>query len=115
MIIAQRARDTKQRHAVEIEDRLGLRMIAGLHAIACQAQHVAHAHGGPAEDVSLDRDAILVAAGDLHDRRVTDARQQRANRNARHMAIRAASVGRIDGIDITVEHAGAPVHILRVS
>ena len=54
-------------------------MIAGLHAIAGQAQHVADAHGGAAQDVALDRDAVPVAAGDLHDRRVADTRQQGAH------------------------------------
>ena len=91
MLVAQRARDLEQRHAVEIEHRLRLRMVARLHAVAGQAQHVAHAHRGAAEDVALDRDAVAVAAGDLHDRRVADARQQRADGEARHVAVGAAS------------------------
>jgi hypothetical protein len=66
VVVAQATADLQQRHAVEVEHRLGLRMVAGLHPVAGQAQHVGHAHGRAAQDVALDRDAVLVAAGDLH-------------------------------------------------
>jgi hypothetical protein len=89
-------------------------MIAGLHAVAGEAQHVAHAHRRAAEYVSLDGNAVAVTAGNLHHRRVTDARQQRADGQAGHVAIRTAPVRGIDGIDVALEHAGAPVDILRV-
>ena len=89
-------------------------MIPRLHAIPGKAQHVADTHGRAAENVALDRDAILVPAGDLHDRRITDPRQQCAHSQARHMAVRAAAVGGIDGIDITVEHPRTFVDFLRI-
>ena len=114
MLFAKRARDVEQRHAIEIENRLGLRMIAGLHAVAREAQHVADTHCGAAEDVALDRDAVLVAAGDLHDGRVPHPREQRAYGDARHVAIRAAAIGGIDRIDVAVEYPRAPVDVLRV-
>ena len=105
---------SEQRDAIQVEHGLRLRVIARLHAVAGQAQHVAHAHRGAAENVALDRDAILVAAGDLHDRRVADPGQQRADGEARHVAVRAAAVGRVDRIDVAVEHAGARVDILGI-
>ena len=114
MVVAQRARDVEQRHAIEIEDRLRLRMIAGLHAVAGEAQHVAHAHRGAAQDVALDGDAVLVAAGDLHDGRIAHAREQRADREARHVAVGAAAVGGVDRIDVAVEHPRALVDILGI-
>ena len=114
MIFAQRAGDAEQRHAIQIEHRLGLRMIAGLHAVAGQAQHVAHAHRRTAQNIALNRDPVLVAAGNLHDRRIADARQQRANRETRHMAVRAAAVGRIDRIDVAVEHPRTLINVFRV-
>ena len=114
MLVAQRARGLEQRHRVQVEHRLRLRMIAGLHAVAGEAQHVAHAHRGAAQDVALDGDAVLVAAGDLHDRRVADAREQRADGEARHVAVGAAAVGGVDGIDIAVEDARAPVDVLGI-
>ena len=85
--------------------RLRLRVVARLHAVAGQAQHVAHAHRRGAQDVALDRDAVAVAAGDLHDRRVADARQERADGEARHVAVGAAAVGRVDRVDVAVEDA----------
>ena len=114
VVVAQGAGDVEQRHAVQIEHRLRLRMIARLHPVAGQAQHVADAHGGAAQDVALNRDAVLVAAGDLHDGRVADARQQGAHRETRHVAVRAAAVGGIDRIDIAVENPRPLVHFLRV-
>ncbi len=89
-------------------------MIARLHAVAGQAEYVADSHRGAAQNIALDRDAVLVAAGDLHDGRITDARQERANRETRHVAVRAAAVGRVDRIDIAVENSCPFVHVLRV-
>ena len=114
VLVAQRARGLQQRERVEIEHRQRLRMIAGLHAVAGEAQQVAHAHRGAAEDVALDGDAVPVAAGDLHDRRIADARQQRAHGEARHVAVGAAAVGGVDGIDVAVEDARAPVDLFRI-
>src|SRR5205085_10017094 len=92
----------------------GLRMIARLHAVAGQAQHVADAHGGAPEDVTLDGDAVPVAAGNLHDRRVTNTRQQRTHSDAGHVAVGAGAVGGVDGIDVPVEDARALVDVFRV-
>ena len=78
-IVAHGAHGFQQRHAVEVEDRLGARLVAGLHAVAGQAHDVGDAHGGSAQHVALDGDAVLVAAGDLHDRRIAHAGQKRAD------------------------------------
>ena len=71
----------EQRGGVEVEDRLGLGMVAALHAVAGQAEHVAHAQRGRAQHVALDGDAVVVAAGDLHapasSRRGSAARRSR--------------------------------------
>jgi hypothetical protein len=48
VFIALGARDSEQRYAVQIKHRLGLRMIAGLHAVASQAEHIADSHRGAA-------------------------------------------------------------------
>jgi hypothetical protein len=93
VIVTQRARDAEQRRGVEVEDGLGLRVVTRLHAVTGQAQHVADTHRGAAQDIALDRDAVLVATGNLHDGRIADARQQRAHGEAGHMAVRAAAVG----------------------
>ena len=57
---------SQQRQRVEVEHRLGFRMVARLHAVAGQAQDVGDAERRGAEHVALDRDPVVVAAGDLH-------------------------------------------------
>ena len=114
MFIAQVARDLEQRHAVQIEHRLRLRMIAGLHAVAGETQHVANAHRGAAQDIALNRNAILIPAGDLHHGRIADVSQQRADGETRHVAVRAAAVGGVDRVHVAVEDPRALVHIRRV-
>src|SRR5271155_4036279 len=114
MVVSQRARGFQQRDRVQVEYWLGLRMIASLHPVASQAQQVAYSHRGAAEYVPLDGDAVPISAGDLHDRRVADPGEQRADCNARHVAIGAATVGGVDRIDHAVEHTGPDVYLFRV-
>ena len=114
MLVAHRAGDLEQRDAVEVEHRLRLRLVAGLHAVAGQAEHVGDAHGGGAQHVALDRDPVPVAAGDLHDAGIADAGQQRADADARHVAVGAAAVGGVDRVDVAVEHAGAPIDLVGI-
>ena len=87
--VAHAPDDRQQRDRIEIEDRLGFGMVAALHAVAGQAQNVADAERRGAQHGALDGDAIVVAAGNLHHRGIADPRQQGANRDARHMAMRA--------------------------
>ena len=98
---------------VEVEYRQCLRMIARLHAVAGEAQQVAHSHGRAAENIALDGDAVPVAAGDLHHRRIADAGQQRTHREARHVAVGAAAVGGVDRVHMPVEDTRAPVNVFR--
>ena len=114
VLVAQRPADVEQRDAVEIEHGLGLRMIAVGDTVAGEAQHVAHAHRRAAEDVALDRDPVAVAARDLHHGRIADARQQRAHGEARHVAVGAAAVRRVDRVDVAVEHASAAIDVFRI-
>ena len=114
MLVAQRARGLQQCHGIEIEHRQRLRVITGLDAIAREAQQVAHAHRGAAEDVALDGDAVAVAAGNLHDRCIADPGEQRAHRQARHVAVGAAAVGRVDGVHVAVKDARAAVDLFRI-
>ena len=90
-------------------------MVACLHAIARQAQHIADAHRGGTEDVALDTDAVPVTTRDLHDRRVARAGQERTHAHARHVTVGAAAVGRVDRIHIAVEDACAGVDLVRIS
>ncbi len=83
----------------EIEDGLRFRMVAALHAVAGEAEHVADAKRGGAEDRALDGDAVIVAAGDLQHRRIADAGQDGADGDARHVAMRPRAVGGVDAVD----------------
>ena len=72
--VAHAAGDAQQRDRIEVEHRLGLRVVALADVVAGQAEDIAHAQGGRAQDVALQRDAIAVAAGDLADRREAGSR-----------------------------------------
>jgi hypothetical protein len=102
-IVAHDAHGFEQRHAVEVEDRLCARLVAGLHAVAGQAHDVGDAHGRAAQHVALDGDAVLVAAGDLHDRRITHAGQERADAHGGHVAVGAGRIDRVDAVHPAVE------------
>ena len=84
MLFRSRPDRLQERDAVEVEDRSGPGLVAGLHPVAGQAQHVGHAHRRGAQHVALDRDAVPVAARDLQDAGIARARQQRADADARH-------------------------------
>jgi hypothetical protein len=62
----------------------------------------------------LDGDAVLVAACDLHDRRIADARQQGADADRRHMAVSARRIDGVDAVDPAVEDRGALVDVLGI-
>ena len=113
-LVAHRADDREQRNRIEIEDRLGLRVIAALHAVAGEAEHVADAERRRAEHVALDGDAVVVAAGDLQHRRIADAGQDRADRDARHVTMRAGAVGGVDAVDPALEIARPLLDVLDV-
>ena len=57
----------QQRHRVEVEHGLCLRMVAQLRVVAGEAQNVVDAEHSGAQKVGLERDAVAVAAGQLED------------------------------------------------
>ena len=71
--------------------------------------------GVRAKDVALDADAIPIAAGNLHDRRIADSRQQRTHAHARHVAVRAAAIGGIDGIDVAIKNSRPSIDFIGIS
>jgi hypothetical protein len=114
VLVPQCSTNFQQRHAVQIKYWFSLWMVTRLDAIAGEAQHICHAHGRTTQNIALNGDAVLVTAGNLHDRGVTDAGQQGADRQAGHMAIGAATIGGIDRVDIAVEYTGTPVDVFRI-
>src|SRR6476659_277323 len=69
-VLAARERGRRDDHlgTVEVEHPAGLPLVAGGDVIAGQAGDVLDAVERRADDVGLDREAVLVAADDLHDR-----------------------------------------------
>ena len=91
--------NAQQRYRIEIEHRLGVRMVALADVVAGEAKNIAHAQSGRAQNVALQRDAVAVAAGELRHRRQSVGDQDGGGGSARHMAIRAGAVGDVDGVD----------------
>jgi hypothetical protein len=113
-LVAHHADDGEKRDRVEVEDGLGLGVVAALHAVAGEAENVADAERRGAEHRALDGDAVRVAAGDLQDGRIADPRQDRGDGDARHVAMGARAVGRIDAVDPAFERFRRRAHLLGV-
>jgi len=103
----------QQRHAVQIENRFRFRVIAHLDAITTQAKYITHPHRRSAQNITLDCDTILIATGYLHHRRITDAGQQGAHRDTRHMAISTRTIGGVHTVDIAIENLRAFINVFR--
>ena len=105
--VAHVARNPQERNRVEVEHRLGLRVIALTHVVACETQDVAHAERRGAENVALHGDAVAIAAGDLANRRMPVCGQNSRRGGARHMAIAAGAVCDVHCVDEPGEFPGA--------
>ena len=68
VLIAHGPQGPQQLDAVQVEHRLGPRVVAELRVVAGHDQDVADAEGAGAEQVGLQRDPVAVPAGHLHDR-----------------------------------------------
>src|SRR5512133_1463520 len=66
--VGQHARECDELGAVEVEDALGLGLVAGADVVAGQRGHVLDAVHRRAHEVGLQREPIAVAADELHDR-----------------------------------------------
>src|SRR5215831_12697635 len=73
-LVAHGAGGPDELDAVQVEHGLGVRVVAEPRVVAGHQDHVGDAQGGGGQQVRLERDAVAVAAGDLHDR--LDARGQ---------------------------------------
>ena len=92
--------DVHQPDRIHVEYRGRVRIIAHLRRIACDADEVANAHRGRAQQIRLDAEHIAIAAGVMQDRfnphlALNDQRQGLV-RDARRSA---RAVGNVDAID----------------
>ena len=74
-LVAQFACDRCQRDRVDVEHRLGLRLVAGPGIVTGETQYVAHAASGRAHEIGLERKPVAIAAGELEDGLDAGARQ----------------------------------------
>ena len=96
----------QQLHAVQVEDRLGLRVVAELGVVAGHHQDVADAEGRRAEQVGLQRDAVAVPAGHLHDRLEPGVQRGEAAGPAGQPDVGALVVGDVDRVDPVPQQRG---------
>jgi hypothetical protein len=113
-VIAHAADAVEERCRIEIEHRLGFRLVARLHAVAGQAQDVLHTHGGSTQHIALDGDAVPVATRDLHDHRIARPREERADADRGHVAVGAGRIGRVDRVAHFREHQGTVIDVARI-
>src|SRR5262249_15853451 len=97
-LVAQLARHGRQRGRIDVEHRLGLRLVAGLRVVTGEAQEVVHATGGGAHEIGLQRNAVAIAAGELEDGRDTRAREQGRRDRGGEVRAGAGAVGDVDGV-----------------
>ena len=68
LVIAHHAHHPDQVHRVDVVYGLTLRVIAPDGMVSAQRQNVGNAENGGAQDISLQTQAVAIAAGELHNR-----------------------------------------------
>ena len=102
VLVAHGAQGPQQLHAIQVEHRPSARMVAELRVITGHDQDVPDPERGRPEQVGLQRDAITVPAGHLHDRLEPRAEDGEASGPAGQPHVGALIVGDVDRV-----HPGA--------
>ena len=105
-LVAQPACGVDQRPRIDVEYRLGIRLIAGFGIVAREQEQIADAERGCAHHLALQSEPVLVAAGHLQDRFDTGLQQQARARQRAHMGAGAGTVGDVDGVGQALERGG---------
>ena len=113
--VAQPPGGFDQRARVDVEYGLGVRLIAGLWVVARQHQDVVNTERGCPHQFALERNAVLVAAGDLQDRLDAGVDQDRRSGERRHMRPRAGAISNINGVREAPQRNGLAQQVLRVA
>ena len=109
-LLAQPARRGHQPAAVDVVDRLGLRLVAVLRIVAMQAEDVGNAQGRRPDEIALEGQAVAIAHGELQHRLDAMLGQHDGAGEGRHMRPGPGAVGDIDGIGQALQAAGALQH-----
>ena len=100
---------------VDVEHRLGVGLIAGLGVVAGEQQNVVNVERRRAHQFALQRDAVLVAAGDLQDRLDAGVDQERRRGERAHVGAGAGAIGDIDRVGEPAQRRRLAQQILRVA
>ena len=106
VLVAHGTQGPQQLHAVQVEHRLGPRVVAELRVITGHDQDVADAERRRAEQVGLQRDAVTVPAGHLHDRLEPGLEDGEAAGPAGQAHVGALVVGDVDRVHPVFEASG---------
>ena len=97
-LVAHLLGERDQAGGIEIEDRLGVRLLALLGIVAGEAQDVRNARRTGAQQVALQRDAIAVAHGELQDRVQPQFDHAQGDDEAGDMGLGGRPVGHVDRV-----------------
>ena len=105
-VIAHRDCGRREAHRVQIEDRLGLGLIALAWVVSLEHQKVGDPERRGCEQLALQGDAVSIAARELQDG--LDTVLQKHARGDRRFEVRAGTraVGHVDGVGESLERRG---------
>jgi hypothetical protein len=109
--VGHRAGQRDELGAVEVEDALGLGLVAGGHVIAGQGHEVHDAVQRGAGDLGLQGQAIAVAADELHDRLDAALLQGDGHRERRRVGVGGRVVGRVDRVEPVLHGRELAAHL----
>ena len=105
-LIPKHPGDPQKMHRVDVEDRLGLRVVARGHVIAGQQEDIARPESRGSQEVRLQRQPVPVAAGELDDRLHPRLRHERPGRERRQVRVGRGIVGAVGRVDLSSQPAG---------
>jgi len=112
--VAHRLDQMDQLHRVDVEDVLGLGIVAEFLVIAGQAEHVAHPQRRGPEQVGLQGDAVAVAHHHLQQGLDPHLLEQHAAGDRAHPHHRGLVVGDVAGVDVALDIGRLLPHDLRI-
>ena len=110
MPCGHRRAEHEQLDGVEVEDAARLGLVAGGDVVAGEAADVLDAVQRGAGDLGLERDAVAVAAGELHDGLHAELLERDRDGERRSVRVRGGVVGRVRRVDVVGVRREALVH-----
>ena len=96
MLRAHLLRGCEQGRRIQVENGLGVGLVAELRVVAAHRENIAYAERRGPEQLGLQRNAVPVATGDLQNGLDAASHQKVRRRETRHVRSRSRAVGHID-------------------